>query len=153
MAHHPRLLRRYLRVRAAPSRAGTASTARSRRSHSCAAARTDRLQLCLDFGYWESTRRGVEPVQAPRRPRGGADSDVYTDLERRVLEYAEAMCADPVAVTDDMVEALRRDLDEAQLVELTMLRRRRERPVALQRGARPDEPGLRDRVRSARTTA
>ena len=38
-----------------------------------------------------------------------------------MLEYAEAMSADPVAVTDEMVDALRRGLDDAALVELTML--------------------------------
>ena len=49
------------------------------------------------------------------------ESDVYTDLERRVLEYAEAMTVTPPEVTDEMVDALRTDLGDEQLVELTAL--------------------------------
>jgi alkylhydroperoxidase family enzyme len=49
------------------------------------------------------------------------DSDVYTDLERQVMAYAEAVTATPPAVTDEMVAGLRRQLDDAQLVELTMM--------------------------------
>ena len=48
-----------------------------------------------------------------------AVSDVYTPLERKVLEYAEAMTATPPKVTDEMVAGLRADLDDAQVVELT----------------------------------
>ena len=36
-----------------------------------------------------------------------------------MLEYAEAMTATPPTVTDEMVEGLRAELDDAQLVELT----------------------------------
>ena len=32
------------------------------------------------------------------------ESTVYTPLERKVLEYAEAMTATPPTVTDEMVE-------------------------------------------------
>lgn len=46
-------------------------------------------------------------------------SDVYDDVERCVLEYAEAMSSTPVRVTDEMVEALRRHLSDPQVVELT----------------------------------
>ena len=49
------------------------------------------------------------------------DSDVYTDLERQVMAYAEAMTTTPPSVTDEMVAGLRRELDDAELVELTMM--------------------------------
>src|SRR5215207_5150098 len=49
------------------------------------------------------------------------DSDVFTDLERQVMAYAEAVTATPTAVTDEMVAGLRRRLDDAELVELTMM--------------------------------
>lgn len=75
---------------------------------------------CVDFGYWESTRHGADPVKMHDVPRW-RDSDVYTDLERQVMAYAEAVTATPPAVTDEMVAALRRQLDDAQLVELTMM--------------------------------
>ena len=76
---------------------------------------------CVDFGYWESTtRRGADPAKMRDVPRW-RDSDVYTELERQVMAYAEAVTATPPAVTDEMVAALRQQLDDAQLVELTMM--------------------------------
>jgi AhpD family alkylhydroperoxidase len=75
---------------------------------------------CVDFGYWKSHRQGVDPAKLENVP-AWRDSDVYTDLERRVLEYAEAATATPPAVTDEMVAGLREHLDDAALVELTMM--------------------------------
>ena len=75
---------------------------------------------CVDFGYWVSTNDGVDPVKLRDVPRW-RDSDVYTDLEWQVMAYAEASTATPTEVTDEMVAGLRRHLDDAQLVELTMM--------------------------------
>jgi AhpD family alkylhydroperoxidase len=75
---------------------------------------------CVDFGYWLSTNAGVDPVKLGDVPRW-RDSDVYTDLERQVMAYAEAATATPPTVTDEMVAGLRRQLDDAALVELTMM--------------------------------
>ena len=75
---------------------------------------------CSCFGYWETTNRGIDPVKMRDVPRW-RDSEVYTDLERQVMAYAEAVTATPPAVTDEMVTGLRRELDDAQLVELTMM--------------------------------
>lgn len=75
---------------------------------------------CVDFGYWEAYHKGVDPQKIRDVPRW-RDSDVYTPLERLVLEYSEAMTATPPAVTDELVAALREQLDDARLVELTAL--------------------------------
>ncbi|TFV88216.1 carboxymuconolactone decarboxylase family protein [Blastococcus sp. CT_GayMR16] len=75
---------------------------------------------CVDFGYWETTRHGTDPAKMRDVPHW-RDSDVYTDLERQVMAYAEAVTATPPAVTDEMVARLRRELDDAALVELTMM--------------------------------
>jgi AhpD family alkylhydroperoxidase len=75
---------------------------------------------CVDFGYWAATGAGTDPVKLREVPRWRG-SDVFTDLERQVLAYAEAMTATPPAVTDEMVAGLRRELDDAALVELTMI--------------------------------
>ena len=75
---------------------------------------------CVDFGYWISTADGVDPAKLRAVPHWRA-TDVFTDLERRVMAYAEAMSAGPPEVTDEMVADLRRDLDDATLVELTMM--------------------------------
>jgi alkylhydroperoxidase family enzyme len=75
---------------------------------------------CVDFGYWETTNRGIDPVKMRDVP-GWRNSEAYTDVERQVMAYAEAVTATPPAVTDEMVAGLRRHLDDAQLVELTMM--------------------------------
>ena len=75
---------------------------------------------CVDFGYWISTQEGVDPAKLRAVP-GWRDSGVFTDLERQVMAYAEAVTATPPAVTDEMVAELRGRLDDAQLVELTMM--------------------------------
>jgi AhpD family alkylhydroperoxidase len=85
-----------------------------------AASATIGCSWCMDFGYWISHEKGVDPAKLRDVPRW-RDSDVYTDLERRVLEYTEAATATPPTVTDEMVASLRRDLGNAALVELTMM--------------------------------
>ena len=85
-----------------------------------AASVTIGCSWCVDFGYWVSVSEGTDPVKMQDVPRW-RESDVYTDLERQVLAYAEAATATPPAVTDEMVDGLRRELGEAALVELTMM--------------------------------
>ena len=85
-----------------------------------ASAVTIGCSWCVDFGYWISTSKGVEPAKLRDVPRW-RDSEVYTDLERRVIAYAEAMSTTPPRVTDGMVAELRGELDDAVLVELTMM--------------------------------
>ncbi|MFC5719392.1 carboxymuconolactone decarboxylase family protein [Streptomyces gamaensis] len=75
---------------------------------------------CVDFGHWTSREHGV-PQEKLRDLPDWRSSEVYTPLERDVLEYAEAMTATPPTVDDALVERLRRQLDDAQLVELTAI--------------------------------
>jgi alkylhydroperoxidase family enzyme len=85
-----------------------------------ASAATIGCSWCMDFGYWISAEDGVDPAKLRDVPRW-RDSDVYTDLERDVLAYAEAVSTTPMGVTDEMVAGLRRQIDDAALVELTMM--------------------------------
>ncbi len=85
-----------------------------------AAAVTVGCSWCVDFGYWLTVNDGIDPAKVRDVPRW-RESTTYTDLERAVLEYAEAASTTPVTVTDEMVERLRLHLDDAQLVELTMM--------------------------------
>ena len=75
---------------------------------------------CMDFGYWEFHHRGVEPAKLEAVP-DWRSSPGFTELERLVLEYAEAMTDTPPSVTDELVVRLREHLDDAQVVELTSL--------------------------------
>ena len=73
---------------------------------------------CMDFGYYAAHSQGLDTSKIGEIPFW-RESTVFTAQERRVLEYAEAMTATPPTVTDEMVEGLRAELDDAALVELT----------------------------------
>jgi AhpD family alkylhydroperoxidase len=75
-------------------------------------------EYCLDIGTMVSRKSGVTEEQLADLPRY-RESDHFGELERLALDYATAMARTPVDVSDELVRALRRHLDEAQLVELT----------------------------------
>ncbi|MFC5185379.1 carboxymuconolactone decarboxylase family protein [Actinomadura harenae] len=75
---------------------------------------------CVDFGTWAATTHGI-PLEKLEAVPAWRDSDLFDREERLVLEYADAMCADPPEVTDELTAELRTFLDERQLVELTMM--------------------------------
>jgi alkylhydroperoxidase family enzyme len=85
------------------------------------AAATIGCSWCMDFGYWEFTMKHDVPAGKIRAVPHWRDSDAFTELERLVLEYAEAMTETPPSVTDEMAERLRGHLSQAQLVELTAI--------------------------------
>ena len=73
--------------------------------------------FCLDFNYFLAHNRGLDEAKAREVPRW-RESDVFTPLERRVMEYAEAMCQTPVVVPDELSDALLAELGPAALLEL-----------------------------------
>lgn len=75
---------------------------------------------CIDFGTWEASTRGL-PLKKIEAVPAWRHSDLFTPLERLVMEYAEAMSDDPPSVTDELSAALREHLSDKQLVELTMM--------------------------------
>lgn len=75
---------------------------------------------CLDFGYFQARNQHLDLAKASQIPRW-RESDVFTPLERDVLEYAEAMTQTPPAVTDELSARLLAQLGEAALVELTVV--------------------------------
>jgi AhpD family alkylhydroperoxidase len=119
MGHNPRVLRSDLRHEMSLRR-WKALDPTLKHLAEMASAVSIGCSWCVDFGYWIGTSTGTDPVKLRDVPRW-RESDVYTDLERKVLAYAEAMTATPPAVTDEMVAGLRRELDDAALVELTMM--------------------------------
>src|SRR5690606_10041101 len=74
--------------------------------------------FCLDLGYFLAHDKGLDETKAREVPRW-RESAVFTPLERRVMEYAEAMSQPPPTVTDEMSAALLEDLGAPGLVELT----------------------------------
>jgi alkylhydroperoxidase family enzyme len=85
-----------------------------------AGASTIGCSWCMDFGYWAAHSKGLRVDKLREVPRW-RESDVFTPLERKVLEYAEAITATPPEVTDEMAAGLREDLGDDAFVELTMM--------------------------------
>jgi AhpD family alkylhydroperoxidase len=75
---------------------------------------------CLDFGYFLAHEEGLTLEKVREVPRW-QESGAFTELERDVMAYAEAMTATPPVVTDDMVARLDAALGHRAMVELTML--------------------------------
>lgn len=85
---------------------------------SMAAAGAIGCSFCLDLHYFMSHDRGLDEAKAREVPRW-RESAVFTPLERQVMEYAEAMSATPITVTDELSAALLEQLGAPALVELT----------------------------------
>ncbi len=75
--------------------------------------------FCLDLGYFMARNEGLDVAKAREVPRW-RESDVFTPLERDVLEYAEAMTNTPPTVTDELSASLLIRLGSAAMVELTV---------------------------------
>jgi AhpD family alkylhydroperoxidase len=75
---------------------------------------------CLDFGYFLAHEEGLALEKVREVPRW-RESGTFTDLERDVMAYAEAMTATPPVVTDEMVARLDEALGHRAMVELTMI--------------------------------
>ncbi|MFD5385104.1 carboxymuconolactone decarboxylase family protein [Streptomyces sp. NPDC127074] len=74
---------------------------------------------CLDVNYFLALNQNLDPAKASQVPRW-RESEVFTPLERDVLEYAEAMTHTPPTVTDELSAGLLDRLGPAALVELTV---------------------------------
>src|ERR1700734_1098261 len=74
--------------------------------------------FCLGFGYFQAHNEGLDVTKAREVPRW-RESDVFTPLERDVMEYAEAMTITPPVVTDELSRRLLKALGPSALVELT----------------------------------
>jgi alkylhydroperoxidase family enzyme len=74
---------------------------------------------CLDVNYFLALNHDLDPAKASQVPVW-RESDVFTPLERDVLEYAEAMTNTPTTVTDELYARLLNQLGAAAMVELTV---------------------------------
>jgi AhpD family alkylhydroperoxidase len=83
-----------------------------------AAAGVIGCSFCLDLHYFMTHNRGLDEAKAREVPRW-RESTAFPPLERRVMEYAEAMSQTPPAVTDEMSAALLSELGAPALLELT----------------------------------
>ena len=73
---------------------------------------------CLDTGYFQAQNQNLDMAKASQVPRW-RESEVFTPLERDVMEYAEAMTNTPPTVTDELHASLLDRLGPAAMIELT----------------------------------
>jgi alkylhydroperoxidase family enzyme len=74
---------------------------------------------CLDINYFQALNQSLDLAKASQVPRW-RESELFTPLERNVLEYAEAMTNTPPTVTDELSASLLNRLGPAAMVELTV---------------------------------
>jgi alkylhydroperoxidase family enzyme len=74
--------------------------------------------FCLDLGYFQAHNEGLDEIKAREVPRW-RESDVFTPLERDVMEYAEAMTVTPPTVTDELSDRVLEAIGPAAMVELS----------------------------------
>ncbi|MFE4823017.1 carboxymuconolactone decarboxylase family protein [Streptomyces sp. NPDC056704] len=74
---------------------------------------------CLDINYFHALNQNLDLPKASQVPRW-RQSEVFTPLERDVMEYAEAMTNTPTTVTDELSARLLDRLGPAAMVELTV---------------------------------
>jgi AhpD family alkylhydroperoxidase len=84
------------------------------------AAQLSGCEWCLDYGTAAVRAEGLRDDEL-RALLDWRDSDVLSDEDKLVVEYADAMTRTPVEVPDELFDRLRERFDEAQLVELTSI--------------------------------
>jgi 4-carboxymuconolactone decarboxylase len=75
-------------------------------------------EFCIDLASQIARKSGLTDEQLLALPRY-RDSDLFTDTEKLVMDYATAMSRTPAEVPDSLFARLREHLDEVQMVELT----------------------------------
>jgi len=119
VAHHRPLLVGYGALAFASERYANSVERRLKELAMLRAAQLIGCEWCLDFGSKLARDSGVPEAQMRELSRW-RESTRFDQLERLVLEYAEAMTRTPVEVGDELFERLRARFDERQIVELTM---------------------------------
>lgn len=82
------------------------------------AATLTQCEYCIDIGSQIAHLAGISEEQLLALPHY-RDSDLFSDEEKLVLDYAVGMSSTPVSVPDERYEELRARFDETQIVELT----------------------------------
>jgi alkylhydroperoxidase family enzyme len=75
-------------------------------------------EWCIDLASQIARQSGLTDEQMLALPRYG-DSELFTDIEKLVMDYAVAMTVTPATVPDSLFRELGKHLDEVQLIELT----------------------------------
>ncbi|TDC90942.1 carboxymuconolactone decarboxylase family protein [Actinomadura sp. 7K507] len=116
--HSPALAQDNLEFGAKAGAWSAADTSLKSFAHMAVAAQIG-CSWCLDVGYFQARNDDLDLAKASQVPRWRT-SDVFTPLERDVMEYAEAMSNTPPTVTDEQYGSLLERFGPAAMVELTV---------------------------------
>ncbi|OBK37272.1 4-carboxymuconolactone decarboxylase [Mycobacterium sp. 1165196.3] len=116
-AHIPRLLNAYGKLEQAESKLDVL-TPRQRALAELKAATTVRCAYCIDLGSQIARRWGITDEELLALANYQS-APCFSDVDKLILQYATAISRTPVAVTDELFDALRAHFDTAQLVGLT----------------------------------
>ncbi|MGD9482111.1 carboxymuconolactone decarboxylase family protein [Streptomyces sp. TRM70308] len=119
-AHHPGVLRGVGLFELSVARWRTLDPVLKHLAIMAAACRIG-CSWCVDFGHWEAHHLGLDREKVRLVPVWRDHPDVFTELERQVLAYAEAMTETQPSVTDEMTRPLVARLGEKAFVELTAM--------------------------------
>jgi alkylhydroperoxidase family enzyme len=116
--HNPRVAEASLELGARVGAWDAADESLKSFAHMAVAAQVG-CSWCLDIGYFQAQNQNLDLAKASQVPRW-RESEVFTPLERDVLEYAEAMTNTPPSVTDELSARLLDRLGPAAMIELTV---------------------------------
>src|ERR1700677_4466025 len=117
MGHNPRVAQDSLELGGKVGAWDAADESLKSFAHMAVAAKVG-CSWCLDIAYFQAQNQNLDLGKASQVPRW-RESEVFTPVERDVLEYAEAMTSTPLAVTDELSARLLSLLGPAAMVELT----------------------------------
>jgi alkylhydroperoxidase family enzyme len=116
-SHNRPVLKTFLAVSSKAQKWGACDENLKSFAHMAVAAQVG-CSWCLDFGFFHAHNEGLDEQKASQVPVWRT-SEVFTSLERDVMDFAEAMTATPPTVTDDQFAGLLAQLGEPAMVELT----------------------------------
>lgn len=119
-AHHPRMLMTYAMHEVAVEQAAHIVPQGIRQLAVYRTAWTIGCSWCVDFGTMLMRLDGLD-VDQLKHVADFETSDAFTDEERDVIRYADAMAETPMTVTDEQVAALVERYGHDGVVELSYL--------------------------------
>ena len=117
MWHNQRVLRTFIGFSGKTDKWDACDTQLKSFAHMAAVSQVG-CSFCLDLGYFRARDAKLDMDKAREVPRW-RESEVFTPLERDVMEYAEAMTLTPPTVTDELSGRLLAQIGEPAMVELT----------------------------------
>jgi AhpD family alkylhydroperoxidase len=120
MAHHGKLLTAYGISETAVEKTATVLPAEVRELAVYRTATRVGCSWCVDFGTMLQRNHGLD-IDRLTEIDDYATSPNFSDLDRLVIEYADAMTDQPMHVTDEQVAELDRRLGHQGMIELTYM--------------------------------